>query len=43
MQLDAGEDGVPYYIPAEGVTDEPTTSDSPALNPEASHVAEDNA
>lgn len=44
LQLDAGEDGVPYYVPpSEGVVGEAATSEPPALNTEASLGTEDNA
>ncbi|KAJ5391448.1 hypothetical protein N7509_006938 [Penicillium cosmopolitanum] len=44
LQLDAGEDGVPYYVPpTEGVAGETAALESPAPNTEASLGAEDNA
>ncbi|KAJ5744454.1 hypothetical protein N7533_009324 [Penicillium manginii] len=42
LQLDAGEDGVPYYVPAtEGVAGETATLESSTPNTEASLGAED--
>lgn len=44
LQLDAGEDGVPYYVPStEGVAGETAALESPAPNNETSLGAEDNA
>ncbi|KAJ5976037.1 hypothetical protein N7481_009744 [Penicillium waksmanii] len=44
LQLDAGEDGIPYYVPpTEDVAGETAALESPAPNTEASLGAEDNA